>query len=156
MNPQEIAETVRDAMWDEDRASQAMGMQVVEVGPGRATLEMRVRDDMLNAHDLCHGGIVATLADSAFGYACNSFNEVSVASGFDVNLTTPARRGDRLTAVARLLSLSGRTGVYDVVVTNQHGDSVAAFRGRSYTVKGKPVVEGLPMGRTGAALQSGD
>ena len=150
MDAQQIAEATRDAMWANDRASKSLGMQLVAVGPGSATLTMAVRDDMLNGHDLCHGGLIATLADSAFAFACNAYNEVTVASGFDVNLLAGARGGDLLSASAREVAKSGRTGVYDITVTNQRGETVAAFRGRSYTIKGKPLIEGLPMGkRTG-------
>ncbi len=147
MAPQNLADATREAMWKGDRASRMLGMQVLDVGPGSATVSMTVRDDMLNGHDICHGGIVTTLADSAFAYACNSHNEVTVASGFDVNLLAAARVGDVLTAVASEVARTGRTGVYDVAVTNQRGEPVAAFRGRSYTLKGKPLVEGLPMGK---------
>lgn len=147
MSPQQVAEATRDAMWKDDRASRGLGMQVVAIGPGRATLTMTVREDMLNGHDLCHGGLVTTLADSAFAFACNAYNEVTVASGFDVNLVAAARLGDVLTATASEVAKSGRTGVYDIAVTNQRGEAVAAFRGRSYTMKGKPLVEGLPMGK---------
>jgi acyl-CoA thioesterase len=155
MTAQDIAEATRDAMWENDRASRALGMAVVAIGPGSASVRMTVREDMLNGHDLCHGGLITTLADSAFAFACNAYNELTVASGFDVNLMAAARRGDVLTAQASEFSKSGRTGVYDIVVRNQRGEAVAAFRGRSYTMKGKPVVEGLPMGKTAAALQSG-
>jgi acyl-CoA thioesterase len=147
MDAQQIAEATRDAMWANDRASKSLGIQLVAVGPGSATLTMAVRDDMLNGHDLCHGGLIATLADSAFAFACNAYNEVTVASGFDVNLLAGARRGDLLSASAREVAKSGRTGVYDIAVTNQRGEAVAAFRGRSYTIKGKPLIEGLPMGK---------
>jgi len=147
MTPQQLAEATRDSMWKDDRASQGLGMQVVAIGPGSATLTMAVREDMLNGHDICHGGLVATLADSAFAYACNAYNEVTVASGFDVNLMAAARRGDVLTAVAVEVARSGRTGVYDITVSNQRGEPVAAFRGRSYTIKGKPLIEGLPVGK---------
>ena len=148
MTPQQVAEATRDAMWKDDRVSRALGMQVLAVGPGSATLTMAVREDMLNGHDICHGGLVTTLADSAFAYACNAYNEVTVAAGFDVNLLAAARKGDVLTAVAAELARSGRTGVYDISVSNQRGDAVAAFRGRSYTMKGKPLVAGLPVGKT--------
>jgi acyl-CoA thioesterase len=147
MNAQAIAQATRDAMWANDRASKALGMRIVAVGPGSATLTMTVREDMLNGHDLCHGGLIATLADSAFAFACNAYNEVTVASGFDIHLIAGARGGDVLTAEAKEVSKAGRTGVYDITVTNQRGDQVAAFRGRSYTMKGKPLVEGLPMGK---------
>jgi acyl-CoA thioesterase len=147
--PQQVAEAARDAMWRDDRASKALGMQVLAVGPGTATLCMAVREDMLNGHDICHGGLITTLADSAFAFACNGYNELTVASGFDVNLIAAARLGDVLTATARELSKAGRTGVYDIDVRNQRGDPVAAFRGRSYSIKGKALVEGLPVGRQG-------
>jgi acyl-CoA thioesterase len=147
INAQQIAEATRDAMWKNDRASQALGMKVTAIGPGSATLTMTVREDMLNGHDLCHGGLIATLADSAFAFACNAYNEVTVASGFDIHLIAGARGGDVLTAEAKEVSKAGRTGVYDITVSNQDGDTVAAFRGRSYTMKGKPLIAGLPMGR---------
>jgi acyl-CoA thioesterase len=150
-SPQEVAEATRDAMWANDRACRALGMRVSAVGAGTATVTMAVREDMLNGHDLCHGGLIATLADSAFAYACNAYNEVTVASGFDIHLMGGARLGDTLTASATELSKGGRTGVYDIVVSNQHGEPIAAFRGRSYTVKGKPLVEGLPIGKQKAA-----
>jgi len=149
MNAQQIAEATRDAMWANDRASQGLGMRIVAIGPGTATLAMTVREDMLNGHDLCHGGLIATLADSAFAFACNAYNEVTVASGFDIHLMDGARLGDVLTASATELSKGGRTGVYDIAVSNQRGEPVAAFRGRSYTMKGKPLVLGLPMGKGG-------
>ena len=147
MTAQQIAEAARDAMWRNDRASKSLGMQVLAVGPGTATLSMTVREDMLNGHDLCHGGLISTLADSAFAFACNAYNELTVASGFDIHLMAGARRGDVLTAVATEVNKAGRTGVYDIAVNNQHGEAVAAFRGRSYTMKGKPLVEGLPVGK---------
>jgi acyl-CoA thioesterase len=137
---QRTAEAVRDAMWANDRASKALGMAVTEIGPGRAVLTMTVREDMLNGLDICHGGLVTTLADSAFAFACNAYNETTVASGFDVNLLAPARLGDVLTARAVELSRSGRTGVYDIAVSNQRGEAIAAFRGRSYTMKGRPLL----------------
>ena len=147
MTAQEIAEAVRDAMWRNDRASQGLGMAVLAVEPGRATVCMTVREDMLNGHDICHGGFITTLADSAFAFACNAYNEVTVASGFDVNLLAAARLGDVLTASASELNKAGRTGVYDIAVRNQHGLAVAAFRGRSYSMKGQAVLAGLPVGK---------
>ena len=140
-----MTEATRDALQRGDRATQLLGIEVQAVGPGSATLGMRVREDMLNGHAICHGGLITTLADSAF--ACNAYNELTVASGFDVNLLAAAMLGDVLSATAREVSKSGRTGVYDVDVRNQHGQAIAAFRGRSYRMKGKPLVEGLPMGR---------
>jgi acyl-CoA thioesterase len=147
---QQIAEAVRDAMFDGDRASKALGMTVEAVAPGQATLRMTVREDMLNGHRICHGGLITTLADSAFAFACNSFNEVTVASSLAVDRVAPAHEGDVLTAQASVASRAGRTGVYDMVVTNQRGERVAFVRGRSYTMKGKPVVA-LPPGAPSAA-----
>ncbi len=144
--PQQVADATCAAMWRGDRASKWLGMQVLAVGPGSATLRMTVLEHMLNGHDICHGGLVTTLADSAFAFACNAYNEVTVAAGFDVNLIAAARLGDVLTAVAREVSRAGRTGVYDVAVSNQRGEEVAAFRGRSYTMKGRALVDGLPVG----------
>jgi acyl-CoA thioesterase len=139
-SPQQLAEHVRDGMFANDRASKALGMRIVEVGPGRAVLEMTVLDTMVNGHDLCHGGLIATLADSAFAFACNSYNELTVASGFSIDILAPGKLGDVLTARCTEVSKSGRTGVYDAVVSNQRGERVAVFRGRSYTMKGKPSV----------------
>ena len=137
---QATAELVRDGMFPKDHATKALGMEVVDIAPGRATLRMTVRRDMLNGHQTCHGGMIATLADSAFAFACNSYNELTVASGFSIDLVAPAREGDVLTTTASEMSKAGRTGVYDVEVRNQKGERIALFRGRSYTLKGKPVV----------------
>lgn len=139
---QQTAEHVRDGMWRNDRASKALGMQVVAVGPGSATLTMAVRDDMLNGHNICHGGLMTTLCDSAFAFACNAYDELTVASGFSIDIMAPARLGDVLTARCTEQSRAGRTGVYDVELSNQHGQRLALFRGRSYTVRGKPAVAG--------------
>ena len=109
---------------------------------------MMVREDMLNGHDICHGGLIATLADCAFAFACNALQRGHRGRGLR---RRPARRrracGDVLTARAIEVSKAGRTGVYDIAVSNQRGERVAVFRGRSYTMKGKPLVDGLPMGK---------
>lgn len=139
-SPQPLAERVRDAMWAGDHATKMLGMVITEVGPGRAVIQMPVRQDMLNGHAICHGGLITTLADSSFAFACNSYNELTVASGFTVDLLAPGRLGDVLTATATEVSKSGRTGVYDVAVHNQRGERIAVFRGRSYTMRGKPVI----------------
>ena len=140
--PQQTADRVREGMWRNDRASKALGMQVLRVAPGAAAITMTVRDDMLNGHDICHGGLITTLADSAFAFACNSHGELTLASGFVIDLLAPARLGDVLTARCTEVSKAGRTGVYDVDVTNHRGERIAVFRGRSYTMKGKPAVPG--------------
>lgn len=137
---QHIAERVRDAMMADDHASKGLGIRIVEIAPGRATATMTVRRDMLNGFAICHGGLITTLADSAFAFACNAYNEVTVASGFSVDLVAPAREGDVLTARALEANKAGRTGVYDIEVRNQRDERVALFRGRSYTLKGKPIL----------------
>jgi acyl-CoA thioesterase len=131
-------------MYARDSAARMMGISIESIGPGRATLAMTVRDDMLNGHAICHGGLITTLADTAFAYACNSYDELTVASGFTVDLLAPGRLGDRLVATCIEVSKAGRTGVYDVEVRDQAGTRVAIFRGRSYTMRGKPVVTGDP------------
>jgi acyl-CoA thioesterase len=139
MTPEEVARRSADAMWAEDRASQALGMTVREVGPGRAVLTMTVSRDMVNGHAIGHGGLTFTLADSAFAFACNSYNRRAVASGAEIRFRRPTRLGDELVATAVERSSDGRDGVYDVTVTS--GDTVVAeFVGRSREIGG-PVWE---------------
>jgi acyl-CoA thioesterase len=138
--PQDIAEAVATGMMAKDRASQGLGLRVTHISPGQATLTMTVRDDMLNGFDICHGGYLTLLADSAFAFACNSYNELTVASSLGIDFIAPARGGDVLTASAVEVSQKGRTGIYDVTVCDQHGVQVAVFRGRSHRMQGKPVV----------------
>ena len=140
MTPQAVADHVRHGMLASDRATQGLGIAITAMGPGHATLEVTVRADMLNGFATCHGGFITALADSAFAFACNSRNDMTVASGLAIDFLAPAREGDRLTAEAAEVSLAGRTGVYDVNVRNQRGEAVAVFRGRSYCLKGKPTV----------------
>ena len=122
-------------MWAGDAASQALGMRIIEVGPGRAVLAMTVRDDMVNGHGIGHGGLTFCVADSAFAFACNSYNRRSVAAGADIRFRAPTRLGDELVATAVERSREGRDGVYDVTVTV--GDSVVAeFVGRSKEIGG--------------------
>jgi acyl-CoA thioesterase len=138
---QALAERVAAAMYTRDRASQSLGIKIAVVGPGHAELMMVVRSDMLNGHAICHGGLIFTLADSAFAFACNSYNVMTVASGCAIDFVAPAREGDVLTAVAQERSVSGRTGVYDIEVTNQRGERIAFFRGKSYRIKGHVLEE---------------
>jgi acyl-CoA thioesterase len=128
-------------MWAEDRASQGLGMRIVDVAPGRASLEMTVRDDMVNGHAIGHGGLTFTLADSAFAFACNSYNRSTVAAGADIRFLAPTRLGDVLLAEAVERERSGRDGVYDVTV--RCGDVVVAeFVGRSREIRGTLFEEG--------------
>jgi acyl-CoA thioesterase len=136
-----LAERVADSMYERDTATQALGIRIAHVGPGYAELAMTVRADMLNGHEICHGGFIFTLADSAFAYACNSYNLNTVASGCAIEFTAPARAGDVLAARAHERQLAGRTGVYDVEVANQRGETVALFRGKSYRIKGHLIEE---------------
>ena len=131
-------EQVGAHMYASDRASQALGMKIVALGVGTATLEMPVRDDMLNGFDLCHGGFITSLADSAFAFACNSRNQLTVAAGLTIDFLQQVERGDVLTAVAVEVSRSGRTGLYDIAVTNQRGETVALVRGRAHQLKEAP------------------
>jgi acyl-CoA thioesterase len=140
LNPQAVAELVGTGMLAEDAASRGLGMRLDAIAPGRARMSMTVRADMLNGFKVCHGGFIATLADSAFAFACNSYNELTMAAGFAADIVAPAQRGDVLTADAVEVMRRGRTGVYDVRVTNQRDELVAVFRGRSYCIKGKQVV----------------
>jgi len=134
---QRLAERVAAALYERDRASQALGMAIVAMRPGFARLTMKVRADMVNGHELCHGGLLFTLADSAFAFACNSYNESTVAAAGAIDFLQGARLGDELTAEARELWRSRRNGLYDIVICNQHGERVALFRGRSYRIEGQ-------------------
>ena len=140
MTPQQTAELVRDGMFARDRAAQSLAMRITHIAPGEATIEMAVRGDMLNGFDTCHGGYITTLGDTAFAYACNTRKEMTVASGLAVEFVAPGRPGDVLVAEAKELSQAGRTGVYDVTIRNQQGQLIALFRGKSYSMKGKPTV----------------
>jgi acyl-CoA thioesterase len=123
-------------MFSEDRASQGLGMRIIEVRPGYAEMKMIVREDMVNGHAMCHGGFIFTLADSAFAFACNSYGIATVAAGAAIDFLLPAFSGDELTAQAVEQTLAGRSGVYDVAVVNQKGQRIALFRGRSRQIRG--------------------
>jgi acyl-CoA thioesterase len=136
MTPKERAEAAARAMWSDDRASAWLGMELLEVDEGRATLALTVERHHTNGHGICHGGITFALADSAFAFACNSRNQATVAQHNIISYLAPARLGDRLTARAVELSLQGRNGIYDVQVTSQDGTRIAEFRGFSRTIRG--------------------
>lgn len=133
------ARACAEAMWASDDASRALGMVLEDVTPGRARLSMRVRPDMVNGYDICHGGLISTLADSAFAVACNSHGTVTVATGFEVDFLEPGRLGDILVADAREVALRGRSGIYDVTV-RRAGTVIAEFRGRSRSL-GRSILE---------------
>lgn len=140
-DPHELARAVGRAMYAVDPATQSLGMEILDIAPGYAKLAMRVRGDMLNGHQTCHGGFIFALADSTFAFACNSRNVATVASGCTIDYLAPGREGDLLTAEGQERSLAGRTGVYDVTVRNQEGRTIAIFRGRSYRIKGQIIGE---------------
>src|SRR5690606_16145052 len=142
-DPQQLAELSAQVMYDNDAASQGLGMQLVSVAPGSSGRSMTIRRDMLNAHRTWHATFIFSLAYSAFAFACLSHTEVTVASGCTIDFLAPAFEGDVLTAEAVEYSLAGRVGVYDVHVRNQDGKRIAVFRGRSYRLRGQ-VVEGQP------------
>ncbi len=135
MSPDDIARLAAKTMWAADKAGHALGIEIVEVGPGHSTLAMVVRDDMLNGHDMAHGGFIFTLADTAFAYACNSGGNSTVAAQCQVTYLAPGKLGDRLVARAKVIAGGGRSGLTDVTVTA--GDMVIAeFRGYSRTIGG--------------------
>lgn len=137
MTPDDRARHSAAAMWTGDHAAHALGMVLTDIGPGRATLTMRVRADQLNGHGICHGGYIFTLADTAFAYACNSYNQLVVAQQNTITFLSPGRGGEMLTAVAQEQHLAGRSGVYDATVTGEDGRKVALFRGLSRSIKGQ-------------------
>ena len=135
MSPEEIARRSGEAMWASDRASRWLGMELMDVRPGTATLQLKLTDDMVNGHDIGHGGITFTLADSAFAFACNSYNRVTVAASAEIRFRRPTKLGDVLVATATERSREGRDGVYDVTVTVDD-EVVAEFVGRSREIGG--------------------
>lgn len=139
-----LAEACGGALFERDTASQAMGMRLLSVAPGRAQMGMTVRADMVQGHGTCHGGYLFALADSAFAFACNSYNEATVAIGCSIDYVAPARLGDTLTAQASEQSRSGRTGNYDVRIENQNGQLIALFHGKSYKVRGTVLAQETP------------
>lgn len=136
LGAEELARACADAMWANDKASQGLGMEIMEVGPGRAVVAMTVSEAMVNGHGICHGGFVFTLADSAFAFACNSHNQNTVASHCSVSFLRPGKLGERLVATAVERWREGRSGITDVTVANAAGETIAEFRGNSRTIRG--------------------
>jgi acyl-CoA thioesterase len=136
-----LARKCAEAMWANDRASQGLGMEIVGIGPGRATLAMTVREDMTNGQGVCHGGFIFALADSAFAFACNAYGQRAVAQHCAVTFLRPAQLGDRLTADCIERTRGGRSGIYDVSVRRADRTPIAEFRGHSRTIEGNWVEE---------------
>jgi acyl-CoA thioesterase len=137
---QQLADAVSKAMLAKDRVAQDLNIQLLSVGAGSATMTMTVQERMLNGFAICHGGYITILADTAFAYACNSYNDVTVASSLGIEFITAVQGGDVLTAKATEISLAGRTGLYDIDISNQNGKRVAVMRGRSYRLKDKKML----------------
>ena len=144
LSPQQLAQTlaakVSQAMLAQDRVAQDLSIHLLSVGAGSATMRMTVQERMLNGFAICHGGYITILADTAFAYACNSYNDVAVASSLGIEFIAAVQGGDVLTAVASEISLAGRTGLYAIDISNQDGKRVAVMRGRSYRLKGKTML----------------
>jgi acyl-CoA thioesterase len=139
LSPDKLARAAAQAMYEADACSRALGIELLEVRAGYARMRMAVRPDFLNGHRICHGGLVFTLADSTFAFACNSYNINAVASGCSIEFLRPVHGGDVLTAEAIEQTLSGRNGIYDIRVTNRAGETVAMFRGKSAQIKGNVI-----------------
>jgi acyl-CoA thioesterase len=137
LSEDEIARRSAEAMWARDDASKWLGMSLDTVGPGTAVTSFTVEKHHTNGHDICHGGYIFTLADSAFAFACNSHNRIAVAQHNTITFVAPGRLGSRLTASAKEIALFGRSGICDVRVADQDGKLIAEFRGASRTIEGK-------------------
>ncbi len=138
----DLAKQVGESMFAVDTASKdTMGMQLISCEPGRAVIQMTVKEMHLNGHKICHGGFIFTLADSTFAFACNSDNKVAVAAGCSIEFLKPGQLGDVLTSVGQEQALSGRHGIYDMKVTNQKGEVIAMFRGKSAQIQGTVIPE---------------
>ena len=151
MSADELARACADAMWAEDAASRGLGFELVSVGPGRAELAMTVTERMVNGHKTCHGGFIFTLADSAFAFACNTYNQRTVAQHCAITFIEAGRLGDRLTARGVEKNRRGRSGIYDITVTRQDGTVIAEFRGHSRAIEGELVPNFQKSGTTAAA-----
>jgi acyl-CoA thioesterase len=136
LTPEEIAQKSADLMWAEDNTAQSHGMRIESVGPGEAALSMVLTEAMTNGHGIGHGGFIFLLADTAFAYACNSYNQRCVAQHCSITYLKPASQGSRLTATAREVRRVDRSGIYDISVADETGTPIAEFRGHSRTVPG--------------------
>lgn len=136
-----LAERAGKWMYSQDEASQKLGMTLEAIAPGYARMKMSVREDMLNGHKICHGGFIFSLADSAFAFSCNSYNQITLASSVLIDFINPAHLADDLSAESAESSLSGKNGIYDVKVSNQDGLTIAFFRGRSRRIRGTVIPE---------------
>lgn len=139
--PEVLAQRCASGMLEADAAVAFVGMKLEHIAPGAAAMSLTLRPEMMNSHGTCHGGFIFALADSTFAYACNSHNDVAVAQSCTITYINPAQAGDHLTAIAREVARRGRSGVYDIEVTDQTGQQIALFRGHSRTIKGKHIAD---------------
>lgn len=146
-NAQDLAQACARIMFADDTTALHLGLELIDIQPGRSTMSMTVRPEFTNGHGICHGGYIFLLADTAFAYACNSHNQRAVAASAAIEFLAPGHRGDVLTAEAVEQQRGGRSGIYDMRVTNQDGRLIALFRGRSATIQGQ-FIEGDP-GKSG-------
>ena len=151
VNADELAQACAQAMWADDAASRGLGIELISVGPGRSEVALTVTERHVNGHKICHGGFIFTLSDSAFAFACNTYNERTVAQHCAITFLVAGKLGDRLTARAVERQRAGRSGIYDITVTRQDGKVIAEFRGHSRTIEGE-IVAGLDA--RGAAVGS--
>jgi acyl-CoA thioesterase len=151
VNADELAQACAEAMWTDDAASRGLGIELISVGPGRSEVAMTVAERHVNGHKICHGGFIFTLSDSAFAFACNTYNQRTVAQHCAITFLVAGKLGDRLTARAVERQRGGRSGIYDITVTRQDGKVIAEFRGHSRTIEGE-LVAGLEA--RGAAVGS--
>lgn len=139
LDPQALAEAVGQALFSRDPVAKSLGIRLLEISPGRARMEMRVRPDMVNGHGTCHGGMIFTLADACFAYACHSRNRNAVAQRADISFIATAPVDALLTAIAEERATTGRSGVYDISVTDEQGRTIGLFRGHSRQISGDVV-----------------
>ena len=140
MTAQQLARACADAMYEGDNATIGQKVELIDVGPGAATMQMEVQAHQTNGHGMCHGGFIFMMADSCFAVACNSHNQKAVAASAQIDFLAPAELGDVLIAKAREVAVAGRTGHYEIMVTRKSDEQlIAIFRGRSATIKGQLV-----------------
>lgn len=142
VSAQDVAKAVAQTMYQKDNVAQGLGIALKEIAPGRAIMTMRVTDHMLNGHNICHGGYIFTLADTAFAYACNTYNQNTVAQGAQISFIKAVTADTLLTAIAEEKNKTNRTGLYDIRVENENSETVALFRGSSHSIKGQ-IIPGL-------------
>lgn len=142
LSPEDVAKAVAQTMYQNDRTAQGLGIALKDIAPGRSVMTMRVTDQMLNGHNVCHGGYIFTLADTAFAYACNAYNQNAVAQGAQISFIKSVPPDSFLTAIAEERAKTKRTGLYDIRIEDENSETVALFRGNSHNIRGQ-IIPGL-------------